>query len=85
MDLKTTVEGNHVYLHLHFGGKTLVSLPYARDINDLPVKFWQQRSCDEYEITVRRAFDRLYAEGAESGRCMPTPLHPYVIGMFHRI
>ena len=67
------------------GGKRLVSMPYSREINDLPVMFWQNRSVDEYEVGVRRAFDRLYAEGAQSGRCMAIPLHPYVIGTSQRI
>ncbi len=70
---------------MEVGGRTMVQMPYSRDMNDLPLMFWQNRSSDEYEKTVRRAFDRLYAEGAESGRCMPIPLHPYVVGMSHRI
>ena len=66
-------------------GKQLVSLPYAREINDLPMMFWQNRSTEEYESMVRRAFDTLYREGAGSGRVMAIPLHPYVIGTSHRI
>jgi len=67
------------------GGEQLVSLPYSREINDLPMMFWQNRSSDEYEIAVKRSFDILYEEGAESGRVMAIPLHPYVIGTSQRI
>jgi peptidoglycan/xylan/chitin deacetylase (PgdA/CDA1 family) len=70
---------------MDIGGKQLVSMPYSREINDLPTMFWENRSVDEYENSVRRAFNTLYREGAQSGRVMAIPLHPYVIGMSHRI
>jgi hypothetical protein len=34
---------------------------------------------------IRRQFDTLYREGAESGRVMAICLHPFVIGVPHRI
>ena len=34
---------------------------------------------------IKRQFDVLYREGAESGRVMAICLHPFVIGMPHRI
>ena len=34
---------------------------------------------------IRRQFDTLYAEGAQSGRVMAICLHPYLIGVPHRI
>jgi hypothetical protein len=34
---------------------------------------------------VRAQFDRLYAEGADSGTVMCLPLHPYLIGQPHRV
>jgi len=34
---------------------------------------------------IRRQFDVLYAEGAESGRVMAIALHPYLTGQPHRI
>ncbi len=70
---------------MDIGGRQLVSMPYSREINDLPSMFWENRSVDEYENSVRRAFNTLYREGAQSGRVMAIPLHPYVIGMSHRI
>lgn len=66
------------------GGKKLVSLPYSTEINDLP-QFRVGRSSDEFELMMRRQFDRLYKEGAESGRVMAICLHPFVIGVSHRI
>jgi len=34
---------------------------------------------------IRSQFDTLYREGAESGRVMAICLHPFVIGVSHRI
>ena len=39
----------------------------------------------EFEARVRRQFDTLYREGAESGRVMAIAVHPYVTGFPHRI
>src|SRR6516162_3433645 len=39
----------------------------------------------EFEKMIRRQFDTLYAEGAASGRVMAICLHPYLIGVPHRI
>ncbi len=67
------------------GGKQIVSLPYNTEINDLPAfqRFFQ--SMENFEANIRRCFDTLYREGAESGRVMPIALHPFVIGQPHRI
>lgn len=66
------------------GGKKLVNLPYSGEINDLP-QFRAGRSNEEFESMIRRQFDTLYREGADSGRVMAISLHPFVIGVSHRI
>jgi len=66
------------------GGRQMVSLPYSTEINDLP-QFRAGRSNEEFESMIRRQFDTLYREGAESGRVMAICLHPFVIGVSHRI
>ena len=38
-----------------------------------------------YGEMLKRQFDRLYAEGEESGTVMCIPLHPYLIGQPYRI
>jgi peptidoglycan/xylan/chitin deacetylase (PgdA/CDA1 family) len=40
---------------------------------------------DEFENMIRRQFDTLYEEGAQSGRVMAICLHPYLIGVPRRI
>ena len=39
----------------------------------------------KFEKMIRRQFDTLYAEGARSARVMAICLHPYLIGVPHRI
>jgi len=65
-------------------GKRIVSLPYSLEINDLPF-FRAGRTADDWETAVRRTFDVLYREGSASGRVMAIPLHPFIIGVPHRI
>ena len=66
------------------GGRQMVSLPYSAEINDLP-QFRAGRSNEEFESMIRHQFDTLYREGANSGRVMAICLHPFVIGVSHRI
>ncbi len=66
-------------------GKKLVSIPYSFDINDAPMVYYNKVSTAEFEEMIKRQFDVLYAEGAKSGRVMAICLHPYVIGVPHRI
>jgi peptidoglycan/xylan/chitin deacetylase (PgdA/CDA1 family) len=66
-------------------GRQMVSIPYSTEINDLPAFYRYFRSADEFEQMICRQFDTLYAEGEEQGRVMAICLHPFVIGMPHRI
>ena len=66
------------------GDNKLVSLPYSTEINDLP-QFRAGRSNDEFAKMIRSQFDTLYEEGEESARVMAICLHPFVIGVSHRI
>ena len=66
-------------------GRRLVSIPYSYEINDAPFINTRLGTIDEFETAIRRQFDTLYAEGAESGRVMAICLHPYLTGVPHRI
>ena len=67
------------------GGRRICSIPYSGEINDLPAMIRMGRTAEEFETMIKRQFDVLYREGAESGRVMAICLHPFVIGMPHRI
>jgi peptidoglycan/xylan/chitin deacetylase (PgdA/CDA1 family) len=73
------------YLMTLEAGRRLVSVPYSYEINDKPAFEKQLRTAEQFGDMIRRQFDVLYAEGAESGRVMAIALHPYLTGMPHRI
>ena len=70
---------------MNVGGKRIVSIPYSMDINDRPAFDRYFVSSDDFERMIRRQFDTLYREGARSGRVMAIALHPFIIGVPHRI
>jgi peptidoglycan/xylan/chitin deacetylase (PgdA/CDA1 family) len=70
---------------MDIGGRPLVSIPYSYEINDAPFIGSRAGTIDAFETAIRRQFDTLYAEGAQSGRVMAICLHPYIIGVPHRI
>jgi peptidoglycan/xylan/chitin deacetylase (PgdA/CDA1 family) len=63
----------------------LISVPYALETNDGSVYGRRLASPREYGDILRAQFDQLYLEGAESGRVMCIPLHPFQSGRPHRI
>ena len=66
-------------------GEPVVALPYSLELSDLPMmvvhqhesRVWQERAVDQ--------FDRLYQESAEQPRVMSMSIHPYIMGVPHRI
>ena len=66
-------------------GRTLVAMPYSHEINDKPVFERQHRTAAEFGEMIKRQFDVLYREGAETGMVMAIALHPYLTGVPHRI
>ncbi len=78
------VNDDQPYL-MNIKGKKLVSLPYSFEINDKPAFEDHHRTAEEFDNMIRRQFNVLYREGASSGRVMCIALHPYIIGMPHRI
>lgn len=73
------------YLMTLESGKKLVSVPYSMEINDMGQMTRFLRSTDEFRDMICRQFDTLYREGAQSGRVMAICLHPFLMGVPHRI
>jgi allantoinase len=78
------VNDDQPYL-MEVNGRPLVSIPYSYEINDKPAFEMLHRSAEEFQSMIQRQFDVLYREGAHSGRVMAICLHPYIIGVPHRI
>ncbi len=70
---------------MRINDKRIVSIPYSYEVNDAPTIYRQKSSTKAFEKIIKRQFDVLYREGSESGRVMAICLHPYVVGMPHRI
>jgi allantoinase len=63
----------------------LISLPYSIEMNDIPMASWANASPSAMLAALKAQFDRLYAEGAETGKVMCFAIHPFVMGQPHRI
>jgi peptidoglycan/xylan/chitin deacetylase (PgdA/CDA1 family) len=59
--------------------KPMVSVPYAIEVNDLPMMMYGY-SGDALSGIITDAFDVLFEEGADSGRVLGIGLHPFVMG-----
>lgn len=65
----------------------LISLPYTLEISDSLVigsGVGTASEGEEFAEMIKRQFDTLYEEGAESGRVMCISLHAYLISQPHR-
>lgn len=70
---------------MDIGGKPLVSMPYGAGVSDMQAFNRNYYTADDFERMIKRAFDVLYRESEESGRVVGISLHPYLIGLPHRI
>src|SRR5262249_9494271 len=63
----------------------LVPLPYAVELNAIPVRRVQPQGAELFSRRCADAFDRLYAEGKDRPRIMAIAIHPYISGQPFRI
>lgn len=71
--------------YMTVGGKKICAIPYSTEINDIPQILRGGHSADSFCDMICRQFDCLYREGADNARVMAICLHPFIIGMPHRI
>jgi len=70
---------------MEIGQPPLISIPYTGEINDAATIVRRNDTSELFARMIRRQFDVLYAEGAQTGKVMCIALHPYIIGVPHRI
>jgi peptidoglycan/xylan/chitin deacetylase (PgdA/CDA1 family) len=70
---------------MNVGGKRLCSIPYSTELNDKVALEYHHVTPEEFGNMIRRQFDVLHREGERSGRVMAIAIHPYLIGVPHRI
>lgn len=63
----------------------MLALPVHSTISDIVIFLRSNCMPEDYLRIIRDQFDTLYDEGAESGRLMALPLHPFIIGVPFRI
>lgn len=63
----------------------MISLPVAYELDDVVVMRERGVSVHQWARMVIESFDRLYEDGATSGRLLVLNLHPFVIGQPFRI
>ena len=66
-------------------GMPFVSLPYGAGVSDLQAFQQNQFTADGFEHMIKAAFDVLYRESETSGRVAAISLHPFIVGLPHRI
>ncbi|MEW8199098.1 MAG: polysaccharide deacetylase family protein [Candidatus Thiodiazotropha endolucinida] len=70
---------------MHTLSGPIVAMPYTLELSDLPMMVVHQHQSRVWLDRVIDQFDRLYAEGAEQPRVMSMSVHPYIMGVPHRI
>lgn len=71
--------------YMNVGNPRLVSIPYTADLNDQSTINSRSWTIQAFEDMVRRQFDVLYAESEKTAKVMCIALHPFLIGVPHRI
>jgi len=63
----------------------MISVPYSIEVNDITQFVGHSCTGPAFEQILVDQFDRLYAEGAQTGRVMAIAIHPFVIGQPFRM
>ena len=71
-------------LRLGAGGGGLVAVPYASELNDIPILAMHGQSGPDFAQALIDQFDWLLMEGAERPRVMSFGVHPFLTGQAFR-
>jgi peptidoglycan/xylan/chitin deacetylase (PgdA/CDA1 family) len=63
----------------------LISVPYPVEMNDIVLYGLEKRADETLLERGTRQFDRLYREGKKQAKIMAIALHPWIVGVPHRI
>jgi len=64
---------------------TIVNIPYSQECNDVAMIAVQHHRAVEYRDRAIDQFEQLYADAKESARVMALVVHPYLMGVPHRL
>ncbi len=63
----------------------LYSIPYSIELNDMPLFNMPSIDIEDFHRRIVETFEVLYDEGRHNARVMGLALHPFLIGVPHRI
>jgi allantoinase len=66
-------------------GGTIVNVPYTQECNDVAMMLIQHHKASEYYDRAMDQFDQLYEDSRDSARVMALVVHPYIMGVPHRL
>ncbi|MGB7102467.1 MAG: polysaccharide deacetylase, partial [Xanthobacteraceae bacterium] len=66
-------------------GKPILNVPYTQECNDVAMMLIQHHSASEYRDRALDQFEQIYADSARSARIMALSVHPYIMGVPHRV
>ena len=64
---------------------TIVNIPYTQECNDVAMIAVQHHRALEYRDRAIDQFEQLYSDAKESARVMALVVHPYLMGVPHRV
>ena len=64
---------------------TIVNIPYSQECNDVAMIAVQHHRALEYRDRAIDQFEQLYSDAKESARVMALVVHPYLMGVPHRL
>jgi allantoinase len=70
---------------LNTRSKSIVSIPYTQECNDVAMMLIQHHVAAEYRTRCIDQFDQIYADSRTSARVMALVVHPYIMGAPHRL
>jgi peptidoglycan/xylan/chitin deacetylase (PgdA/CDA1 family) len=65
--------------------KPIVNVPYTQECNDVAMMLIQHHQAVEYYRRAIDQFEQIYADSAHSARIMALVVHPYIMGVPHRL
>lgn len=70
---------------MQINDRPIVSMPYGAGVSDLQAMTRHNATSAEFERIICDAFDVLYRESEKTGLVVGISLHPFIIGLPHRI
>jgi allantoinase len=65
--------------------KPIVNVPYTQECNDVAMMLIQHHPAAEYRNRAIDQFEQIYRDAAKSARVMALVVHPYIMGVPHRL